>query len=303
MNTMLLSIPALRAFVFALLVALCISPAPARSDTPPLAVGPQYGTTHVYVAPGDFDRFVASFIATFDGSGPPKSVVTVTPTTSKEIWQPIITPYGSISVFAFTRPIPYPFGSERGGYLVSNFGEAMQVARDSGASILVAPFGDPIGKDAIVQWPGGVDMQLYWHTTTPHNPALATAPENRVYVSPDAADSFVRDFVRFSGGTVASDDANAPGIEIGTPGQTYRRIRIDSTFGKITMLVTNGQLPYPYGRETTGYEIPNLDDTLAKAQKAGVTVLVAPYTSDGRRSTIVEFPGGYVAEIHALVTK
>jgi hypothetical protein len=298
MNTMLLSIPALRAFVFALLVALCISPAPARSDTPPLAVGPQYGTTHVYVAPGDFDRFVASFIATFDGSGPPKSVATVTPTTSKEIWQPIITPYGSISVFAFTTPIPYPFGSERGGYLVSNFGEAMQVARDSGASILVAPFGD-----AIVQWPGGVDIQLYWHTTTPHNPALATAPENRVYVSPDAADSFVRDFVRFSGGTVASDDANAPGIEIGTPGQTYRRIRIDSTFGKITVLVTNGQLPYPYGRETTGYEIPNLDDTLAKAQKAGVTVLVAPYTSDGRRSTIVEFPGGYVAEIHALVTK
>ncbi|HXM06072.1 MAG TPA: hypothetical protein VN936_01345 [Candidatus Acidoferrum sp.] len=292
-----------RAFVFALLATPCTFPVPGRSDTPVLAVGPQYGTTHVYVAPADFDRFVASFKATLDGSGPPKSVVTVTPTASKEIWQPIITPYGSISVFAFTTPIPYPFGLERGGYLVSDFDKAMTVARDSGASMLVAPFPDPIGKDAIVQWPGGVEMQLYWHTTTPHNAALATIPENRVYVSPDAADSFIRDFVRFSGGTVASDDANAAGIEVGTPGQTYRRIRIDSTFGKIAVLVTNGQLPYPFGRETTGYEVPNLDDTLAKAQKAGVTVLVPPYTSDGRRSTIVMFPGGYIAEIHALVTR
>jgi hypothetical protein len=257
----------------------------------------------VYVAPADFDRFVASFSATFDGSGPPKSVVTVTPTASQEIWQPINTPYGSISVFAFTTPIPFPFGSERGGYLVSNFDQAMRVARDSGASILVAPFPDPIGRDAIVQWPGGVDMQLYWHTNTPHNTALTTVPENRVYVSPDAADSFVRDFVRFSGGTVSADDTNAPGVEVGKPDTTYRRIRIASEFGKITLLVTNGQLPYPYGRETTGYEVPNLDETLAKAQKAGVTVLVAPSTSEDRRSAMVEFPGGYIAEIHELVTK
>jgi hypothetical protein len=293
-----------RACVVALLVGFWILPIPGGSQTPStLAVGPQYGTTHVYVAPDDFDRFVASFIATFDGSGPPKSVVRVTPTASKEIWRPIVTPYGSISVFAFTTPIPYPFGSERGGYLVSNFDRAMQAARDSGASILVAPFPDPIGRDAIVQWPGGVNMQLYWHTTAPHNAALATVPENRVYVSADAADSFVRDFVRFSGGTVSSDDANAPGIEVGQPGATFRRIRIDSQFGNVAVFVTNGQLPYPYGRETTGYEVPDLDVTLAKAQKTGVTVLVPPYVSDGRRSTIVAFPGGYVAEIHSLVAK
>jgi hypothetical protein len=34
---------------------------------PGVAVGPQYDTTHVYVAPQDFDRFVASLIATFGG--------------------------------------------------------------------------------------------------------------------------------------------------------------------------------------------------------------------------------------------
>ena len=32
-----------------------------------VAVAPQYDTTHVYVAPEDVDRFVASFTATFGG--------------------------------------------------------------------------------------------------------------------------------------------------------------------------------------------------------------------------------------------
>jgi hypothetical protein len=71
-------------------------------------------------------------------------------------------------------------------------------------------------------------------------------------------------------------------------------------FGKLTVLVTDGHLPYPYGRELAGYEVSNLDDTLTKAKAAGVTVLVASYKSEDRRSVLVQFPGGYVAEIHAL---
>jgi hypothetical protein len=42
-----------------------------------------------------------------------------------------------------------------------------------------------------------------------------------------------------------------------------------------------------------------LKDTLAKATASGATVLVAPFTSEDRESAIVQFPGGYVAEIHA----
>jgi len=38
------------------------------AKTAGVAVGPQYDTTHVYVAPQDFDRFVASLIATFGGT-------------------------------------------------------------------------------------------------------------------------------------------------------------------------------------------------------------------------------------------
>ena len=59
--------------------------------------------------------------------------------------------------------------------------------------------------------------------------------------------------------------------------ETYRRVWIESKFGKLTAFVTDGHLPYPYGREMTGYEVANLTDTLAKAKAAGVDILVAPH--------------------------
>jgi hypothetical protein len=68
----------------------------------------------------------------------------------------------------------------------------------------------------------------------------------------------------------------------------------------MVVLVTDGHLPYPYGHETTGYEVSDLSETLAKAQAAGVKILVQPIVSGGRRSAVVEFPGGYVAEIHSV---
>ena len=71
----------------------------------------------------------------------------------------------------------------------------------------------------------------------------------------------------------------------------------------MTVLVTDGHLPYPYGRETTGYEVANLAETLAKAQAAGVTVLVQPYVADRRNAAVVEFPGGYIAEIHSATRR
>jgi hypothetical protein len=109
--------------------------------------------------------------------------------------------------------------------------------------------------------------------------------------------------VGFSRGRVVTDDRNAPGIEIGRPKDTYRRVRIDSTFGKIAVLVTDGQLPYPYGREISGYEVANLTDTVSKAKAAGATVLVDPYNADGRQAAIISFPGGYIAEIHSAASK
>jgi predicted enzyme related to lactoylglutathione lyase len=275
-------------------------PTTASSD---VAVGPQYDTTHVYVAPNEFDRFVASLVATFGGTTSNKGVFTVTPTPSKTMSQLVLTPVGTFSVFGFETPIPYPFGSERTGYLVTDLDSAIRTARATGADILVGPFNDPIGRDAVIQWPGGMNTQLYWHTVAPSSASLQMNPENRVYVSAYSVNAFITSFMAFSHGEVISDDAHAPGVEIGRPTDTYRRIRMQSKFGKVTALVTDGHLPYPYGREITGYEVANLSATLSKAKAAGVTVLVAPYNADDRNAAIVRFPGGYIAEIHSLVNR
>jgi hypothetical protein len=197
--------------------------------TPSVAVGPQYDTVHVYVAPDDMNRLADSLVATFGGSKSQQAALTVTPTPSTTTWQAVFTPAGTFSVFGFTTPIPYPFGVERTGYLVTDMDAAIQSAKANEADVVVAPFKDPLGLDAIVQWPGGVYMQLYWHTTAPNYANLDKVPENRVYVSPGRADAFVRAFVGFSLGKIVSDDRNASGIEVGRPKDTYRRVRIDST--------------------------------------------------------------------------
>lgn len=264
-----------------------------------IAVAPQYDTTHVYVAPEDFDRFVASLTATFGGTTTKQGVFTVTPTSSSTISQLVLTPVGTISVFGFKTPVPYPFGVERTGYLVTDMNAAIREAHATGADVLVTPFDDPIGKDAVIQFPGGVNTQLYWHTTPPSYASLQTIPENRVYVSSDRAGAFIQSFLAFSHGKIVSDEAHAPGIEIGRPNDAYRRIRIESKFGKLTAFVTDGHLPYPYGRELTGYQVADLPTTLAKARAAGVEVLVPPYKTNERDAVLVQFPGGYIAEIHS----
>ena len=267
-----------------------------------VAVGPQYDTAHVYVAPSDVNAFVASFLGTFGGKSTNQVVATVTPTPSSTTSQLLQTPVGTVSLFGFKTPIPAPFGTERTGFLITNMDAAIKAARASGAEVVVTPFPDPIGMDAVIRFPGGVMTQIYWHTKAPSYAPFAHVPENRAYVSKDVADTFLRSFVAFSGGSVVSDEPDAPGVEIGKPDTTFRRIRIESTFGKLLVLVTDGHLPYPYGRETTGYEVDDLAATLEKAASLGAKVLVPPLNSQGRMSAMVQFPGGYIAEIHSPVS-
>jgi hypothetical protein len=148
-----------------------------------VAVGPQYDSTHVYVAQGDFDALVSSFVATFGGSASKASVSQVTPVASSTVFQAVATPVGGLSVFAYQTPIPFPFGEERTGYLVTDMDKAIKVARANGAEVIVEPFKDPIGMDAVIQWPGGVKMQMYWHFKPSTSRALEMIPDNRVYVS------------------------------------------------------------------------------------------------------------------------
>ncbi|MBB4101125.1 glyoxalase [Sphingomonas kyeonggiensis] len=277
--------------------------APRAAATADHAIGPEYDSTHVYVAPEDFDRFVTSVTATFGGTATTKGVFQVTPTTSQTNSQLVLTPVGILSVFGFVTPVPYPFGAERTGYLVDDIDAAVTSAVKHGASRLLTTFPDPIGRDVVVQWPGGVNMQLYWHTTKPHYAPLATVPENRIYLTADSANAFLKSWSGYAHAKLVSDDKAAPGVEIGQPGKTYRRVRLTSGYGKMTVMVSDGQLPWPYGRDMTGYEVSSLTVTLDKAKSAGVETLVPAHREGDRDAAIVRFPGGYIAEIHAAAAK
>ncbi|HEX2790747.1 MAG TPA: hypothetical protein VHN17_09985 [Steroidobacteraceae bacterium] len=60
-------------------------------------------------------------------------------------------------------------------------------------------------------------------------------------------------------------------MEIGRPSDTYRSVRIESKFDKMSVMAT------------------------------GATVLVEPFGSRRRQGAMVRFPGGYIAEIHASI--
>src|ERR1035437_4652297 len=132
-----------------------------------IAVAPQYDRTHVYVAPDQVDQFVTAFLGVFGGKSTKQVVATVTPTSSSTTSQLLQTPVGTVSLFGLKTPIPAPFGAERTGYMVTDLDTALKAARDAGADVIVAPFPDPIGRDAEICFPGGVATQIYWHTTAP----------------------------------------------------------------------------------------------------------------------------------------
>jgi predicted enzyme related to lactoylglutathione lyase len=289
------------AVISALLLSAGVAQAKGETGGPAnVAVGAQYDTTHVYIAVNDFDVFVNAFTATFGGKPSPRGTFNVLPVPSNTQGQYVWTPVGTLSTFAFLTPIPYPFGQERTGYLVTDMDAALAAARAAGAEVVVDKFKDPIGYDAVIQWPGGVKMQLYWHFTAPSYGSLETIPDNRIYISREAADTFVRDFLKFSHGKIVSDDKHADAGEVGKPGEKYRRIRIESRFGKMQVMVTDGHLPYPFGHEISGYEVKDLDATLAKAASTGAKVLAPRFDASDRSTAVVEFPGGYIAEIHVV---
>ena len=80
----------------------------AQTDrTAAVAVGPQYDTTHVYVAPEQFRRL--SCRACWPRSAaqlPNKGVFTVTPTPSSTMSQLVLTPVGTFRSSASRHPYP-----------------------------------------------------------------------------------------------------------------------------------------------------------------------------------------------------
>lgn len=286
--------------LFSFAASTALSQQSTSSINSNIAVGAQYDSTHVYVATADLESFVKSFVATFGGQTSKPIVTNVLPVPSSAEFQSISTPVGTLSVFAFQTPIPFPFGQERTGYLVNEMDAAINAAHSAGAEVIVEPFKDAIGRDAVIQFPGGLKTQLYWHFTPPNFPPLETVPDNRVYVSRDQADNFVKSFIAFSHGKITEDNHRAEAGEIGRPKETFHRIRITSLFGNMQINVTDGHLPFPFGHEITGYQVSDLSATLEKAKASGAKVLSPPFTATDRVTAIVRFPGGYIAEIHSV---
>jgi predicted enzyme related to lactoylglutathione lyase len=289
---------------FAAILLLCSASSPTANPqsaaNSTIAVGPQYDSTHVYVASADLDALVRSFTVTFGGQASKPLIMNVLPVPSSTEFQAVSTPAGILSVFAFQTPIPFPFGQERTGYLVNDMDAAIKTAHAAGAEVIVEPFKDPIGRDAVIQFPGGLKTQLYWHTTPPNSLPLETIPDNRVYVSRDQADNCVNSFIAFSHGKVIEDNLHADAGEIGRPAEIFRRIRITSLFGNMQVNVTDGHLPYPFGHEITGYQVRDLNATLEKAKASGAKILSPPFQATDRVTAVVQFPGGYIAEIHSV---
>src|ERR1700733_11070513 len=66
----------------------------AATSAPNPGGAPQHDPAHVYVLPEDFDRFVASLLATFGGTATKQGVFTVTPPPSSTMSQLVMTPAG-----------------------------------------------------------------------------------------------------------------------------------------------------------------------------------------------------------------
>jgi len=74
-------------FAFRIAILQHIRPKSQIAKTAGVAVGRNTTRRHVYVAPQDFDRFVASLDCTFGGTTTKQGVFTVTPTPSSTMSQ------------------------------------------------------------------------------------------------------------------------------------------------------------------------------------------------------------------------
>jgi hypothetical protein len=127
---------------------------------------------------------------------------------------------------------------------------------------------------------------------------LITIQEQRVYVSPDNVAAYISGYLRFTGGQIIKVLPLADGRDIGQPGETYQRFYLKSSVGVVDVLVTNGQLPFPYGKEHDGFQVSDVVVTVQRAVNSGATALTDPIFANGRTSAIIEFPGGFIAEVH-----
>ncbi|WIX77247.1 hypothetical protein QRX50_38515 [Amycolatopsis carbonis] len=274
------------------------APDAAAWRTPVKAFGVEYDASHVYLQHGKLPAFIKSWEATFGGTDNGQNTFQITPTPSKALASIIHSPVGLLAAYDYQTPVPFPFGAEQTGFGVHDPDLGADAALRSGAAVTVTPWTGPVGREAVVQFPGGFASQIWKQFDMSGFTPLTTQPEFRVYLPETTVNAFLASYLKFTGGSVISDVRKADGGEVGAPGTTYHRIRIKTQFGNTVVLAGNGDWTYPYGRDTTGYTVSDVNATVAKAAANGATVLSGPYKSKDRTSVILQFPGGYIAEVH-----
>lgn len=252
-----------------------------------LSVGPQYGTTHVYVDPSTQEAFTRSFIQTFGG----ESVAAL-----ENDAHSVASPSGTVSLYSAQSADSTNSASI--GYLVLDLDHAISSAQKSGARLIAGPVQGALGRSAVIQWPGGIKTGLYQDEHRPNLPPLAARPDQRVHIAPAEVDGFVKAFLHFSKGTLMFDSPRRDAAEIGKPGESYRLVRLVSPFGNILIVASQNPLAPPFGTESTGYEVQDLSATLDRAQAAGAKVVSGPYKAVDHTTAMLTFPGGYTAEVH-----
>ena len=147
--------------------------------------------------------------------------------------QLVLTPAGSVSVFGFKTPMPYPFGRRTHGLSGDRSRRRRRAAQADGADVLVSSVqrsDRPGRRDPVARRREHAALLAHDAALVP---ALKTIPENRVYVSPERANDFSQLSRRFRTGKVGRTMRTRRVSRSGASPIPYRRDPDPSVFGTV----------------------------------------------------------------------
>lgn len=265
--------------------------------------GKQYALPHVFVKPEQLPTFINELTAVFDGTADPISDINLAPVPSEMQFSDVFTAIGAFSAQAYkdANP-PYPMGQESVGVAVRDMDAAVRAAERHGVKILAR--WEVVGnQEAMTEWLDGLRIQFYAYAGTPPDIAIRESVSNtRYYLTPRAAETFIRAFLAVTGGKITGE-GHCAGEEIGLPGESFRRVWLSSSAGLFNVIILSdaqkARLASPWRDIKTDFEVSDLDKVIALAQANQVRVRVAPAPGDVRHPrAVLEFTGGYVIALH-----
>ncbi|AIR01662.1 hypothetical protein QDZ74_003619 [Pluralibacter gergoviae] len=261
--------------------------------------GKQYALPHVFVNPDQLQTFINQMTAVFDGTADPISDINLATVPAEMQFSDIYTAIGAFSAQAYKdgKP-PYPMGQESVGVAVRDMDNAVRVAEEHGVKIL-ARWEVMGNQEAMTEWLDGLRIQFYAYAGTPPEIAVRESVSNtRYYLTPRAAERFIKTFLAVTDGRIVGDARHA-GEEVGLPGESFRRVWLASSAGLFNVIILSdaqrARLASPWRDIKTDFVVDDLAKVIALAQASQVSVLVPPEAGHSRHPrAVLEFTGGYV---------